>query len=335
MTRIIDQFSDPSFKPVIRIINENPQVKELTKHASLDYDERDSLPDYAFAWPEERLFRIDSRDNAVLSKLFIEKQASYIPAEVKQRCDTVLQEIYGVNPNEIKLVEKTANTAVTKYVYPEEKKLPIRTKQDYKVACETLSQNLRRMPLRARTYTAMRLVKLGSELDESPPDWALQYSGISLCDRGQLQEAIEMRISAAPNSQLKYAYDRLLDGVSQLPSFYNDFDDLVKFASVLEQLDQIAGFDTFYSRALPDPMISVFNTAKIASDLITLAGVQVPLEALLRVPVDVYAQIFGEELIPEITTNGKLDPEKLMQVLPTMPVDLLKIFLNATGAANG
>jgi len=327
---IIDQFSDPSFKPVIQLMQANPEYRELTKHASLDYGERDQLPDSAFAWPEERLFRIDTRDNAVLSKLFMEKQAAYIPEVVKQRCDNALR-IYGVNPDSIKIREKKASTALVRYVYPEEKKLPVRNAQDYKVASDLLTSNLRRMDPRTRTYTAVRLVKIGSELGEYPPEWALQYSGMTVCDKGRLKETIEVRTAVAPNMQLKYAYNKLLDGIQQLPDLFDDFSELTKFAAALEELDMLAGLVPFYSRGLPDPMLSVFNTTKVASDLVQLNGTTVPLETLLRVPVDVYATIFGDEIVPEITTNGDLDPEKLIAVLPTMPADLIRIFLQQVG----
>lgn len=327
---VYDQFSDTSFKPVINLITQNPEFRKLTKHASLDIEENAQVPDTAFAWPERRLFRIDTRDNAVLSKLFIEKQASAVPTEVKTRCDNALR-IYGLDPAKIK--PRTVKTAaLTRYVFPTERAVPVKDAVSFKEASTMLSQQLRRMDPKTRAYVAIRLVKTGTDLGAEPPAWALQYSGITMCNIPRLIENIEARAAATANPLFKYAFDRIAEALSAFGlSYYDDHSELTKLAEQLAQLDELAGLTSYYQRALPDPIVSVFNTTKVSEMLVTLAGVPVPIEKLLSVPTDVYAAIFGDDIVTEITTNGELDPDKIAAVLPTMPADLLRVFLKQLG----
>jgi len=91
----IDQFSDPGFKVLSERLRSFPGVDLLIKTAELNDEENAKAAFTAFAWPEQRLFRIDSPAQAALSKLYMSKQAS-IPTHVRNTCNKAL-ELYGIS----------------------------------------------------------------------------------------------------------------------------------------------------------------------------------------------------------------------------------------------
>ena len=127
-----DQFSDPSFRRVFKLVQANPEIEEHVKTASIDIEDNEKRADHAFAWPERRLFPIDSPPHAYLSKLFIEKQAG-VPEVVKTRCDKALA-LYGV---EVQIHEKTAaesEPSADEYLLPEIRRLRVKTASDVSLA---------------------------------------------------------------------------------------------------------------------------------------------------------------------------------------------------------
>ncbi len=137
----IDQFNDRSFKQLYKLINEHPHAETHIKTASIDHEENERRPDSAFAWPEKRAFPIDSPDQAALSRLYIEKQAS-VPDEVRDRCDKAL-ELYGI---EMPLQEKVAAAPdPDEYLLPGIKRLRVVGSESAKLAAATLLRDKRRL----------------------------------------------------------------------------------------------------------------------------------------------------------------------------------------------
>ena len=81
---IRDQYHDPAYGLLYHTLRERPAVAEFVKHAELNPSEADTLPDSAFAWPEQRRFPINTAENTVLSWAYREKCAA-VPVEVGGR----------------------------------------------------------------------------------------------------------------------------------------------------------------------------------------------------------------------------------------------------------
>lgn len=324
-----DQFSDPSFRRVFKLVQANPEIEEHVKTASIDIEDNEKRADHAFAWPERRLFPIDSPPHAYLSKLFIEKQAG-VPEVVKTRCDKALA-LYGV---EVQIHEKTAaesEPSADEYLLPEIRRLRVKTASDVSLASDAIQRNYKKMDVNTRARACTNLVKKAAEYNTALPIEILKFAGATICDTQKLKDWIEARAEATLDPQLSYGFRKMAEEVSRLPRLCGDRDELVKVADTLTQLDDAAGLARYYDRALLDPLSAVFNTDKIADEVIDVAGQQIPLETLLAIDPEVYKDTLGEDLAGEFVRPDGIDAEQLKIILPTVPYDLQKVLASQIG----
>src|SRR5262249_22061242 len=80
---IVDQFHDPALGTLYREMRVSPDLYEMAKTAEMDAKYAESLPDTAFAWPEERRFPIHEKPHAALSIMYARNEK--LPNEVMTR----------------------------------------------------------------------------------------------------------------------------------------------------------------------------------------------------------------------------------------------------------
>ena len=80
-----------------------------------------------------------------------------------------------------------------------------------------------------------------------------------------------------------------------------------------------------------DPVHTVFNTTKIASQYTEIQGRVVPNQKLMNIDPQSYGDILGADIVPEITTNGTVDLEKLGTIINTLPNDMKSMLLKELG----
>lgn len=329
---IVDQFSDPGFHVLGRLISLYPEAEEHVKTAALDLDENEGRPDSAFAWPERRLFPIDSPEQAALSRLYIQKQASEIPTRVIATCDKAL-ELYGV---QMPLEEKTAHVPIPEqdYLLPQLKRWRVTNPESVKFASEAILANRRRMDTKTRALASINLAKKAAAFEVPLPNAILKMAGVTMCDTGILRDWLEARSTIASDPQIKYAYIELAEKAEQMPPLVGDREQLIKVAAVVQELDDSIDLDYFYDRKIPDALETVFNTEKVADEILALLGHQVPLSKLLAIDPEIYKDVLGEDLAEEfIDPSGEIDEEQLKVILPTVPRDLLQVLLRQMGIA--
>ena len=330
MNHVIDQFSDPSMRHLFTVFQEHPESEYLIKNAKLDQDENEKRASTEFAWPEARLFPIDSPEQASLSRLYMEKQAG-IPPRVVERCDKAL-DLYKIQmPLQTKIATEV-DVNPNEFLLPDMKRFRVRNKSDVKLAADALLTNRRKMNTVTRARASYNLVKKAVDLGVKVPDSILKMAGVTMSDPNPLKLWIEARIEATQDETVKEAYQRLLPIVdAQKGKLVSKRDELVKFASVLSELDEAAGLDTLYDKKLLDPLDTVFNTNKIAEELLELAGRQVPLQTLLSLDPETYRDVFGEDLAGEFLEGDEVNPEMLRVILPTVPLDLQQVLAAQLG----
>ena len=330
MNKVIDQFSDPSMRHLFTVFQEHPESEYLIKNATLNHENNEKRASTEFAWPEARLFPVDSPEQAALSRLYMEKQAG-IPPRVVERCDKAL-ELYGI---QMPLQTKTAAEVTidsNEFLLPEMKRFRVRNKDDVKLAADALQNNRRKMNTVTRARASYNLVKKAVNLGVKVPDPILKMAGVTMSDPDPLKRWIEARIEAAQDETVKEAYQKLLPIVdAQKGRLVSERNELVKFASVLSELDEAAGLDTRYDKDLLNPLDTVFNTNKIAEELMELAGRQVPLQTLLALDPETYRDVFGDDLANEFLEGDEVDPEMLKVILPTVPLDLQQVLAAQLG----
>lgn len=325
----IDQFSDPGFKTLSERLRSFPGVDLLIKTAELDDDENAKVASTAFAWPEQRLFRIDSPAQAALSKLYMSKQAD-IPEHVTDTCNKAL-ELYGVTFPEEYMVKK-ASTPLTDYLLPHLKRFKVTSKEHVKVANAALFTNRRKMDTNTRAQASINLVKKAAQFKQQVSSFILKTAGTTLCDTQVLRDWLNARSVETADVGIANGFRKLANETLLMPALAGNREDLVKVACAIQELDEAAGLDNLYDTKLPDPLQTVFNTDKIASDVVSVAGKQIPLETLLSIDPEVYQDLLGSDLAGDfISPDGQIDEEQFKIIFPTVPLDLQKVLAAQIG----
>lgn len=329
MTReFVDQFSDSSFKVLYNAFSDHPETEPFIKNASIDSGENELRANTAFAWPEMRLFPIDSPEQAVLSKLYMSKQAG-IPADVAKRCEDALA-LYEID---LPLQEKVASDdhLADKYLLPDQKKFLVDSPTAVKMAEEMMSRQRRNLSVDTQVSMAVTLVKQAADMGVRPNANTLSHAGLTMSDTGVLRDWIEARAVATDNPVCKEAYTKMAEVIGNRGGLESNREELVKVASALEELDTMAGLTQHYGRKLPNPMATVFNTDKLADEMLTLAGYPVSMTTLMSIDPAIYADVFGDDVASEFTNGQEIDPEQLKIILPTVPLDLQKVLASQLG----
>lgn len=330
--KVIDQISDRNHQILNALVHDFQEELEHTKTASLAEEDNEKRADAAFAWPEERLFPIDTPEQASLSRLYMTKQAS-VPKKVIARCEAAL-DIYGIDldlssqTKEASEVKQTEN--LDDYLLPDHKRYRVTNPEEVKIAAEVFVQNRRVMLPETKATMARRLVKKAEEHHVTLPTTVLRHAGVTVCDTKGLKEAMEVRAHLAADD-CQEAYTKLAAAIDSLPAEMQPDYELATFAGRLQEIDKLAGLDREYDRKISNPVETVFNTDKVAQETLPLARRDYPLEVLLAVDPDVYRDAFGEDLADEFIEGDQIDPKALRVILPTVPLDLQQALVAQLG----
>lgn len=329
--KIIDQFRDPALAVLVNLVADRPKVAAFVGETDVDPAELDALPDTAFAWPEKRAFPIHSAEHAVMSRLYREN-TSKVPAHVDDALKQAF-EIYEV-PDELFARQKVASAPVdpNDYIFPTQRRLPVRSAEQVKLAEEKLLDGYTKIPVANRADACQRLIEKAAEYGVQLNPTIHQLAGFTVSATSDAASWIEARKEAAADPSHKAAFDKLAGAVKRLPAEVRDRSTLVKIATTLDELDQKAGLTKLYDRKLPDPMLTVFNTKKVAGMGVDLGGKFAPMSSLANRPAAFYGDVLGDDLLGEISDGGgSVDPHKLMAVLETLPVDMKQMLAQQMG----
>jgi hypothetical protein len=328
MPTIRDQYHDPSYSLLYHLLQERPAAAEFVKQAELNETQEAQLPDSAFAWPERRLFPIDTPESTVLSCMYREKCAA-VPVEVDQALAKAA-EIYGVNAvlEQQKVAEAPPPDKPEDYLLQQHKRLRVKTAADVKVAEKILLEQYPRLSIEDRAEGFINLVKKARDMNVSLDPTTHRMAGMTVCTTKLARDAIEARAMATKEPLFREAYDKLASAFRGR-EVIRDRDDLVTAADALARLDKQAGLDRMYDKQLPDPIRTVFNTEKLAEEMVNVAGREIPLSKLAALPTTFWDDVVGPDMSKELTdAQGAVDPVKLGQVLDTLPLDLKLILKN-------
>jgi hypothetical protein len=324
----MDVYSDTKLKNLYQILLNNQDLMPIVKEANLDAKQAASLPASAFAWPVMRQFRIDTPEHATLSWAYMEKQASKVPDFVKGNIENAL----AVFEVDVTSMNKTAEFAPSEdYLFPEERRYRVVDKGTYKLAHAAMLQHYSQIPWQKRTAACVKLAEKAMELEEDMHPALLRQAGLVSCDLTKLSMWIRQRamLSEKTKPEMVEAFDTIADGLQKVSSCSRE--ELVKLSSTLGTLDKVAGIDKYYGDKLPNPVSTVFNTDKFAEATVSMAGKFVPISSLMARDPEYFADALGSDVIPEITTNGELDPEKVQTVFRTLPMDMQKSVMENLG----
>jgi hypothetical protein len=333
MTPIRDQYNDPSYTMLFHLLEHRTEVADFVKHAEMDSSMADQLPATAFAWPERRLLPINSAENTVLSSLYREKIAA-VPAEVDELLKTA-QTVYGVKDllARSQEQEKNAQEAVPAeepvYMLPRLGRLRVKTAEDVTVAEGLLLEQYPRLSIEDRAEGFINLVKTARDKGVKLQPKTHQMAGMTVCTTKVAMDFIEARRCATKVPLFQQAYEKLAASFRGKGEFMQDRDELVKVADALARIDTMADIRHRYDKSLPDPIQTVFNTTKLAEEMVNISGRSIPMSKLAAMPLTFWEDVVGPDLAQEVSDgSGGVDAMKLGQIVPTLPLDLQIILKN-------
>lgn len=316
---MIDQNSDVTFSHLKSILEDMPQIQEHIKEAQVGEEVREKTSNSAFADTYNRRFPIASKADAILSKAYATKVANLAP-EVMSKIDVALR-VYEV-PSSIFHTEKVAQAEEEPiFLLDSQRKLPLYSNTVTKVAEHYLHKSAHKLKPSTLTQASIKLVKHASARGEEVSSDTLKYAGLVQSNLSEAATWLEARALKSDDSQHSEAYTKLANVVSNLGSSTSR-DQLIKLANAIETLDSSSGLDRFYHKYLPDSISTVFNTKEAMAPSVEMAGKEVGLEKLLAIDPAVYGDILGSDLVEEITENGELDSQKLIEIFETLPADM-------------
>ena len=319
---VIDQYGDPLFSILIPLLEGRNEAQSLIKEADVNEAERDTLPDSAFAWPEKRAFPVHTKEHTIMSRLYLEKCA-HVPEDVSKEVDLACA-VFGI-PERVFQTTKTAAAVenLDDYLLPEHKRLRVKTAADVKTAAQQLVREYQKLSVESRAEACARLVKKAEAFKVELPTPIQQLAGFTLSSTKEAQRWIVARSEAAKKPEHKVAYEKLANALNKAPLERQPRSELIKLADGLATLDKDAGIDKHYDRKLLDPMMTVFNTEKLASGNVSIGGRDFALTRLASLPATFYSDVLGDDFVREASDGrGGVDSAKIGTIIDTLPVDM-------------
>lgn len=339
-----DLYADPGHALLSHLLDRRPGAVELVKGAEFE-DRRDQIPHSAFAWPERELFPVHSPAHAVVSYLYATHGAAQtkvaaagrrvplVPAPVVAAIEEAL-DAYGVDRAKLaEVAEKVAELREEDCLFAETRAYPVRDASEIKVAEARILEQVRKLrpETRAEAFSKLAAAAATHGVELRPESY--RWAGQAATDPHALAMSLEVRASLTSNAEAKAGFGKLAAAVLSDRLGLRDHATRVKLASAINVLDASGNLARYYDRKIPDPVASVFNAEKVADDAIDLGGAFVRPMHLERLPTTFYSDALGADVLREIAPGGRLDAQKMAEVVNTLPADLKADFARQLAAA--
>lgn len=326
-----DQFHDPAHARLRHLLADHPEAAEFLKEASIE-DVAPALPPGAYAWPERRLFPVHTPEHAAISALYA-KEASDLPERVRLKIADACAAHEVPDAIAAPVRAKTASANPDECIFPESGLYPVTTPAQVKTAELRLLSQITKLSAQTRAEAFARLAKAAEFHSVKLTPASYQIAGKTASDAKLLSLHLQARADASKDPALREKFAKLATAVASEGASLRAEDTRVKVAAAIARLDREAGFDKTYDRQFLDPMRTVHNTEKLASDAVELGGRAFSPDDLARIPSTLYSDALGPDILPAIAPGGSVDPKLAFEVLATLPMDLKRSFAKSVTAA--
>lgn len=319
---IIDVTNDPAFSN-LRVLSERyPGLVEFAKAAELSPEELESLPSGAFAWPEKRAFPIYTKEHAAISQAYA-KHAEELPSHVRENlrlaCDA-----HSV-PEDVFVPAQTKTAGDEFWLLPEQKRLRVASAVDVEYAVDALEKRAYQLTEEQRVEAYHNLTKAAEAFGVPVSPVLQKFAGNTLTDTEVLADWLEARSEAAEmvgNKIASVEYKNLGQSYRHVNRYISSKEDQVKLAQAIAELDKLAGIDKYIGKSLPNPILTVWNTTKVAAEQLELNGMFFDKNMLASLPISFWNDALGPDFVSEFAPGGQVDPAMLETVLQTLPADM-------------
>lgn len=347
---MVDITRDPHLRRLYNI-SRQVEIPQFVKGAAAQVDEEviARLAPAAFADSTSRTFPCHTKVATAISYLFYRDQAEAIPSEQQKVLDERFDrfgDFWGIR-GDLRILrdqmnkqslQKQASAAdddyalVVQYEGAPVRELPIRDAGEIAASAHMLRSNTGRYPLDWRVKAARRILKqadrLGASLDFDDHAYLHCAAMIEPASPHEIADGLSKRASLL-GGEFAAEGGKLLDAAIALrgrgePLTCKQAADL---AASLDDTDQSMGLaDRYVETGLFSPEQTCFGyRSKMAAALLgelvrTTTGAAYKKSDLASLSPDVYAAV-DEDLADEISDGMTVDPSKVAEVLPTLPLD--------------
>jgi len=342
-----DQQTDYSGKEMYSMFRD-VELPEYVKTAEVeDAYAVESLPKTAFADPDRRIYPINSPATVYISnahfinkradivKLYGEDYASQLQNNIEKAAEIleITEDLQDYNSTlNIKLASDYEEKFMVDFnvegMAAPVQMYPVKTASDLAMAAESFASNIHNFPFNVRVQAAENFVKAAGELGvDDMPDLLMKYAGMYYPDLTNLDFELWRRGSKLTKEAHVDVYEQIRDDLENM----NSVSDVMKIAETCFNIENMEGLydNVKVAKLLGDPVDMFFTepVAKIASALsfVEVHGDKYRLEDLTKISKDKYEEAFGDSGI------DPADPEKIADILPTMPRSDMKLLEEITG----
>lgn len=318
----IDVTNDPAFSH-LRVITERfPGLVEFAKTAELAPEEFNKLPDGAFAWPEKRAFPTHTKEHAAISQAYA-KCAAVLPVHVRENirmaCDA-----HSI-PEELFIPVQTKTAGEVHWLLPEQKRFRVTSAEEVSLVTDALEKRAHELTEEQRAEAYMNLAKAAEAFGVTTSSEIQKFAGNTLTDTEVLADWLDARAEAAEmvgNKIASVEFKNLGQSYRHVNHYLASKDDQVKLAQAIAELDKLAGIEKYVGKSIPNPILTVWNTLKVAADQLELNGMYFDKNKLAALPTSFWKDALGDDFVAEFAPGGVVDPAQLETVLQTLPADM-------------
>jgi len=347
MSYKFDHQTDYSGKEMYSMFSGVELPEYVKKAEAEDSFELKGLPKTAFADTDRKIYPINSPENVYLSnayfinkradisKVYGEDYACQLETKIAEAADVLgisadLEE-YNRQLNIKKASDYDQNYMVDFVVDGMTQAVqmyPVKTAADLTESAASFAANISNFPFDVRVKAAANFVKeaLALGVDEMP-DILMKYAGLFYPDLPAVQEELWRRSTKLANENNRKIYEAMSNDVPNMTSVR----EVMKIAETCFNIENMEGLydKPKVAQVLGDPVDMFFSASleKVAADLsfVEAHGDKYKLDDLMKISKDKYEEAFGDCGIDPAS------PEKIADILPTMPRSDIKLFEEISG----
>ena len=324
----MDQYRDECHAKLVKIASKYKLPKRILS-LEISKEGLEKLSSRNFAYPEARLFPINTPEDTLLSAVyFLEKEAS-LPYE-----DDILGNItsaaiaHGVEKDLVNILSEVKASSMYKeasgseYAYSEGNLYPINSVEELSKSASSFVRDIASFNIAERKNISKALIKKADyyELDLDYPE-LYTYCSERDVDLKKAAEYMLFRAKRTSDQILKEAMVKVTQGMLTQNSGVTDFE---KVAQFIDNYDSATGIDRLVRKGtLPDGYRTIFNKdfslEKSAS--VTLAGTKFSEEDFKSLPVEKFAEALGNDFIKASQDRGgNFSVDQAMNIAATLPL---------------
>ncbi len=314
---LIDIYSDNNQEVLIKIAEDFPNIiNRLTEVGTVELQDKSGLTDNAFAWPEEKLYPIYTKEAALLSSVYME--GVEVPAFVVENCIGACA-AFGVDV-EIGTMEKTAeeeSLAASDFVLPGRRKLPVVDASTYTRSEGLFLRNLDDFSIDETIIGAKQLIKKASEIGVSSDDNLQKLSLNGQLNVAHATELSRSRYAETADPEYLSISERLAG------QRYSSVEKIAEWVNDLDTADRRNNINT--SSAILSVMEPITK-----EEALLLGNIEIPFEKIAQIDEDEWTDILGRDDVDSLFKEGSLNNKKLVEIIldsSAIEYDILSSFI--------